>query len=1383
MSSATTAAFNPFPGLRPFEDDAADISVFFGRDEQVDELLTRLQHRRFVGIVGQSGCGKSSLVRAGLLPALHGGFMAGVGSRWRIAVMRPGSAPIESLTRALERAGVLEKVADDEAMRLGLTQGVLCGGALGLVEVVKQAHLPSDENVLIVVDQFEELFRFRHGASAAHASDEAAAFAKLTLAAASDRDVPVYVLITMRSDFIGECAQFRDLPETLNEGLFLVPRLTRDQLREAIEGPVGVAGASITPRLVNRLLNELGDDPDQLPVLQHALMRTWDLWAKEKKPDEPIDVRHYDATGGISEALSRHGDEILKALQKSRLRLVAQRVFKALTERGGDNRGVRRPTGFAELCAIADAGEDEVRAVLEAFRAPGASFLMPPADIPIEANTTIDLSHEALMRTWLALIAWVDEEAEAAKLYRRLVSDTELREEKPGTLLGDPLLSFAEEWRDRDHPTPAWADRYGGSLERVQKLILESRAALNAEAARKEEAERRERENELRLAHERTRFAQSLAQRTRVLAVVMSAIAAVAVVASIWALFAQQAAAIAAVHARAAEQQALGEAHVADVERSAALAQKAKANHETQIARSAEAKAQQETAIARAQTRVAELATQQALAEGRQLAAAARQAADRAGSLELAQLDHAMYRVDYDNRTAGLIGTAAYAMDPNVDTRALLLSAGYVFGALGRVALPPWDLGSVSGRGRLIAVLSGARQHYYAQPVTGSLLSIDASTLAIRGRAPDVSATLMCGFDSEPRVAVATQGSIRLYDFASHGGPVRVGSRGAGAVTALACSPVSERIAYVDGGVLQTAAFDGRDSEAIARIGGNVNGIVLSRSGRYGAVTTTNGEVSVYDLQRRSAIETQRLLPDTAHDCSAVTGCAGAVAFTYDEKKLAWYDGGSIHIAALSAATDDAYTCPQAICAHPTLMYVINTILPNVVADGGVLEYDDGTAKAFKKLYDDQAGAQRRPLLDREFNMYVTPYDPWTAGQPNPFGSGLAAQSFAQMEGPILGRMAGSQWTGSYTVSAHHLLIPGSTGFISYDLDHLRAGFGSRVVEVSYHVRMRGSGDGVHAASFNWVSGEVEVLDVRPASPKVLHRFRLAPVPTVSRNGNHYYTYEVQIGYDPGSGIVTVFNQSNRSSSSTFAQLRRYTAEGRLLSTSSRAQLAATAGIPSSAITSLALSARGTYVALKTNDAKYPDAIVGSDGRLVGRAYSVDGISGDDRLAIVQRNRGDVVESIYRLPAWTSTGITSIPSEASVLGMSPDGNMVAFAAGNEASSPPHLYLYDMDSRVTYSGWLPNPPDLYEYRDQDGSIENGFTGFEFSGDGRYLLAAYMGSDDNYYVAVYVLDPSAWARSACLMAGRPLTAQEFHALAGNGVPYHNGCGQYLSQMYRW
>jgi energy-coupling factor transporter ATP-binding protein EcfA2 len=439
---------NPFPGLRAFEPD--EEHLFFGRESQIDELLAHLRRRRFVAVIGASGSGKSSLVRAGLLPALHGGFMAAA-SRWCVALMRPGRSPMASLARALDSSGLLGEGSGDALLRVGLIQAVLERGALGLVEVVADARPSADESLLILVDQLEELFRFK--------ATDAVAFVKLLLAAVAQSRYPIYVVITMRSDFLGEVSQFRQLPEVISESLFLVPRLTRTQFQRAIEGPIRVAGGRIAPRLTNRLLNDLEDDADQLPVLQHALMRTWDAHSAHRTSDVPLDIEDLERIGALSEALSLHGDEIYAALRTDRLREVAEKLFRCLTDRGEDNRGVRRPARFADVCAIVDAGPAEVREVADAFRAPGCSFLMPPYNVPIDDDTALDISHESLMRIWKRLQRWVNEEAQSAQIYRRLAGAAQLYAEQKTALWRDPELQIAANWRDQNRPTPAWGER------------------------------------------------------------------------------------------------------------------------------------------------------------------------------------------------------------------------------------------------------------------------------------------------------------------------------------------------------------------------------------------------------------------------------------------------------------------------------------------------------------------------------------------------------------------------------------------------------------------------------------------------------------------------------------------------------------------------------------------------------------------------------------------------------------------------------------------------------------------------------------------------------------------------------------------------------------
>jgi energy-coupling factor transporter ATP-binding protein EcfA2 len=302
------APTNPFPGLRPFE--MHETHLFFGRDGQSEKLISKLAATRFVAVVGTSGSGKSSLVRAGLIPALLGGMMSSAGSSWRIAMLRPGHDPFGNLAQALSARGVLgADDAESASLQIAITETILRRSNSGLIEAVRQAGMSTTDNLLVVVDQFEELFRFAREARSERSDNEAAAFVKLLLEAKSQREVNIFVVLTMRADFLGDCTQFWDLTEAINEGQYLTPRLSRAQLREVITGPVAVGGGEIAARLVNRLLNEIGDNQDQLPILQHALMRTWDTWQADHTLDEPLDLRHYEATGGMAEALSQHADE------------------------------------------------------------------------------------------------------------------------------------------------------------------------------------------------------------------------------------------------------------------------------------------------------------------------------------------------------------------------------------------------------------------------------------------------------------------------------------------------------------------------------------------------------------------------------------------------------------------------------------------------------------------------------------------------------------------------------------------------------------------------------------------------------------------------------------------------------------------------------------------------------------------------------------------------------------------------------------------------------------------------------------------------------------------------------------------------------------------
>jgi hypothetical protein len=481
---------NPYPGLKPFEFD--EQHLFFGREGQSEELIRRLGRSYLLAVVGTSGSGKSSLVRAGLLPLLYGGYMVEASSSWHIAMFRPGDNPIRNMALALNNLGVFEisRKEDEEnqppiqekavptveqPIKAALIETILRRSAIGLVDFVRQSKMQEHERLLIVVDQFEELFRFKKTGNNLSSEDEAAAFVKLLLEATRGHSSPIYVVLTMRSDFLGDCAQFRDLPEAINKGQYLIPRMTRDQLREAITCPAAVYGATLTPRLVNRLLNDVGDNPDQLPILQHALMRTWDHWTSNRNNGDEIDLADYRDVGEMTNALSDHADEAFSELPDERSKLVCARLFKCLTEKGPDNREIRRPTKLRDICAVIEASEEEVISVIDVFRQEGRSFLMPPVDVMLDANSVIDISHESLIRGWQQLKAWVNEEAESARTYRRLADDAVLHEQGKVPYWRDPALQLALDWRKQQKPNQAWAQRYHPAFESAMTFLKESR--------------------------------------------------------------------------------------------------------------------------------------------------------------------------------------------------------------------------------------------------------------------------------------------------------------------------------------------------------------------------------------------------------------------------------------------------------------------------------------------------------------------------------------------------------------------------------------------------------------------------------------------------------------------------------------------------------------------------------------------------------------------------------------------------------------------------------------------------------------------------------------------------------------------------------------------
>ncbi len=477
----------PFPGLRPYAE--ADHEWFFGRTRQTLALYRLLDLARLVAVVGGSGSGKSSVVRAGLLPLLAKETTGEGGRRWRCSELRPGDAPIARLADALAGG----PAADEQAGRLRAARRerldfVLRRSSFGLIDALRDLDLAPGTTPLVLVDQFEELFRFADlpGSEAARAGrrEEAAAFVQLLLEATRTSEWPIRLVLTMRSDFIGDCARFHGLPEAVTGSQFLVPSLTRDQREEAIRGPVRKAGGSIADDLVERLLNDSAEELDQLPVLQHVLSRTWHHAQTAKRRDLVLD--DYRAVGGIADAVSHHANSVLREPAMRDRPLVVEQVFRALTELDRQGRGIRRPLTFDQLVAETGLPEADLRTVVDRFRQDDCSFLVPPLTddgAPLAAKDVVDIGHEALIRRWRrmsreeagARVGWLWDESADGRTYRGLLANVDgAARPSAATLPFGQLRRRLEWWRSRPRTT-AWAERYDGRLEDVQRLFATSR--------------------------------------------------------------------------------------------------------------------------------------------------------------------------------------------------------------------------------------------------------------------------------------------------------------------------------------------------------------------------------------------------------------------------------------------------------------------------------------------------------------------------------------------------------------------------------------------------------------------------------------------------------------------------------------------------------------------------------------------------------------------------------------------------------------------------------------------------------------------------------------------------------------------------------------------
>jgi WD40 repeat protein len=459
----------PFRGLLPFDVD--DAVLFFGRERETTELLECLQRDALLLVIGDSGSGKSSLVRAGLIPALlRGRFYDGRSwvASWRIAIARPADDPFGELAENLPDLAP----GANRKLEVAANRQLLGNGVSGIRDIIS-GSVPKDARTLLLVDQFEELFT-----ATSDTATRKRFIDSLLHAATLGGSRPVHVVLTMRADFYAQVWQHETLLERVVRNQYPVRQLAARRLRDLIERPLALAGAEAEAGLIDTILEEIGDAPGNLPILEHALDQLWQRRTIVGRSLLTHDA--YAAIGRLAGALRTHANGAIQRLPSDAARTIARRILVDLTQFGDNSEDTRRRVAVSDLLAGSDQ-PGEVRMVLER---------LATERLITTSEQHAEIAHEALIRGWPEFRAWIDADREFARLGRRLLDaarEWERLARDSGALLGGARLAEAETWLN------------DSGQRSVPRLVVEF---IDASRAAKDVHERSERISEARrLAH------------------------------------------------------------------------------------------------------------------------------------------------------------------------------------------------------------------------------------------------------------------------------------------------------------------------------------------------------------------------------------------------------------------------------------------------------------------------------------------------------------------------------------------------------------------------------------------------------------------------------------------------------------------------------------------------------------------------------------------------------------------------------------------------------------------------------------------------------------------------------------------------------------------
>jgi formylglycine-generating enzyme required for sulfatase activity len=506
---------NPFKGLEAFQQ--TDAHLFFGREDLTQKLLDRLGDQRadrFLAVVGASGSGKSSLVRAGLIPKIRAGALPG-SADWPLAIFTPGAFPIRALSLRLMPV-VAERGLNPAALE------VLEQGTEGLHVLAESllTEAPRTTRLVLVIDQFEEVFT--------RASErEARPFLDLLHAAVTLPQGRALVVLTLRADFFDRLSGYPDLAALFEqESMVIAADMQPEALRRSIEGPAAVVGLAYDPGLVARILEEVRAQPGTLPLMEYALKRLYD-----RREGQRLTTPAYEAMGGVRGALAEHAEFIYAGLDATRQDML-RRLLVHLVVVSETGEATRRQVRRADL-AFRGVPAEALDELIAQLTAPENRLLVVSRDIQrgdAPAEVTLEVSHEALIREWERYRDWIADDEAALRYGGDLLKDAQ-DWERAGRdnayLLTGSRLAQARAWLEDADPTD------------VQREYVQ---ASTAEDERQAQLKEQEQAEKLRLAEEAAEASsraeaaeRDRARRYQVFALIAGVAGVLAVLGVIWA--------------------------------------------------------------------------------------------------------------------------------------------------------------------------------------------------------------------------------------------------------------------------------------------------------------------------------------------------------------------------------------------------------------------------------------------------------------------------------------------------------------------------------------------------------------------------------------------------------------------------------------------------------------------------------------------------------------------------------------------------------------------------------------------------------------------------------------------------------------------------------